>query len=327
MSARRRTRRPLQKAEVRTLFQRLRKTGDPAAREALILAHQSLAVYLARKFGDRGEPLEDIIQVAQIGLIKAVDRYDTTRGIEFTTYATPTIVGEIKRYFRDKLWSIRVPRRLRELNYALMRSVETLSQRLGRSPTIAELAEESGVPFDVVLEALEAGRAYSPASLDAENTEDSSERAAALLDTIGGEDTTIEHLENRVTLGWAMEQLSERHCRILQLRFYDRLSQAEIARRLGISQMYVPTSSARRWGDCAPLLTPCPHDAPPHGRHARLKAGSRGGAFGGQSANGAGNCGAPRGRRVRRLPGWRGCTRHAAGPYGCRLRYRYRRPT
>jgi RNA polymerase sigma-B factor len=258
MSARRRTRRPLQKAEVRTLFQQLRKTGDPAAREALILAHQSLAVYLARKFGDRGEPLEDIIQVAQIGLIKAVDRYDTTRGIEFTTYATPTIVGEIKRYFRDKLWSIRVPRRLRELNYALMRSVETLSQRLGHSPTIAELAEESGVPFDVVLEALEAGRAYSPASLDAENAEDGSDRTAALLDTIGGEDTTIEQLENRVTLGWAMEQLPERHCQILELRFYDRLSQAEIARRLGISQMHVSRLQREALERLRAIINPVP---------------------------------------------------------------------
>src|SRR5215469_15371162 len=210
MSARRRTRRPLQKAEVRTLFQRLRKTGDPAAREALILAHQSLAVYLARKFGDRGEPLEDIIQVAQIGLIKAVDRYDTTRGIEFTTYATPTIVGEIKRHFRDKLWSIRVPRRLRELNYALMRSVETLSQRLGHSPTIAELAEESGVPFDVVLEALEAGRAYSPASLDAERTEEEDGRTGALTEALGREDPDIERLEDRTTIEWALGRLSDR---------------------------------------------------------------------------------------------------------------------
>ena len=258
MSARRRTRHPLQKAEVRTLFQRLRQTGDPGAREALILAHQSLAVYLARKFGDRGEPLEDIIQVAQIGLIKAVDRYDTTRGIEFTTYATPTIVGEIKRYFRDKLWSIRVPRRLRELNYALMRSVETLSQRLGHSPTIAELAEESGVPFDVVLEALEAGRAYSPASLDAENAEDSSDRTAALLDTVGDEDATIEQLENRVTLGWAMKQLPERHCQILRLRFYDRLSQAEIARRLGISQMHVSRLQREALGRLRAIMNPVP---------------------------------------------------------------------
>jgi RNA polymerase sigma-B factor len=255
MSARRRTRRPLQKAEVRTLFARLQETGDPAAREALILAHESLAIYLARKFGDRGEPLEDIIQVAQIGLIKAIDRYDASRGIEFTTYATPTIVGEIKRYFRDKLWSIRVPRRLRELNYALMRSVEALSQRLGHSPTIAELAEDTGVPFDVVLEALEAGRAYSPASLDAEGAEDGSDRAAVLLDTIGGEDTTIEHLENRATLEWAMDQLPERHQQIVHLRFYDRLPQVEIARRLGISQMHVSRLQREALGRLRAVIT------------------------------------------------------------------------
>jgi RNA polymerase sigma-B factor len=223
---------------VRALFKRLHKTGDRSAREALIFSHENLAVFLARKFGDRGEPLEDIIQVAQIGLIKAIDRYDPGRGIEFTTYATPTVVGEIKRYFRDKMWSIRVPRRLRELNYALMRSIETLSQTLGRSPTIAELAEETGTPFDVVLEALEAGRAYTPASLDAE-PEEESERSVALVESIGAEDAALERLEDRASLEWALGRLSDRHKKIVQLRFYERLSQVEIARRLGISQMHV----------------------------------------------------------------------------------------
>ncbi len=130
-------RRLLPKTKRRELFQRLRERRDRSARETLILAHQRLAVYVAKKFADRGESLEDLIQVAQLGLIKAIDRYDPSRGIEFTTYATPTIIGEIKRHFRDKLWPVHVPRRLRELNYALMRSVEGLSQRLGRSPTIA----------------------------------------------------------------------------------------------------------------------------------------------------------------------------------------------
>jgi len=250
-----RRRRRLEKAEVRALFVRLRRTRDPAAREALILAHENLAIYLARKFADRGEPLDDIIQVAQMGLIKAIDRYDPGRGIEFTTYATPTIVGEIKRYFRDKLWSIRVPRRLRELNYALMRSVETLSQRLGHSPTIAELAEDTGVPFDVVLEALEAGRAYSPASLDAEAVEEGSDRAVSLLESIGGDDSTIERLEDHATLEWALGMLSDRHGEIVRLRFYEQCSQAEIARRLGISQMHVSRLQREALGRLRALIT------------------------------------------------------------------------
>jgi RNA polymerase sigma-B factor len=233
-------RRLLSKTETRELFHRLRQTQDGAAREALILAHQRLAIYLARKFADRGEPLDDIIQVARIGLIKAVDRYDPARGIEFTTYATPTILGEIKRYFRDKLWPLHVPRRLRELNFALMRSVENLSQRLGRSPTISELAEESGVPFDAVIEALEAGKAYSPISFEGEGTEETDqERATSLVELVGEEDATIERWEERDALEYALRRLPARLREIVELRFYEHLSQAEIGRRLGISQMHV----------------------------------------------------------------------------------------
>ncbi|HTD48532.1 MAG TPA: SigB/SigF/SigG family RNA polymerase sigma factor [bacterium] len=255
MKTRPRARRPLPRAEVRALFSHLRQTGDPVAREELILAHESLAIYLARKFADRGEPLEDLIQVAQVGLIKAIDRYDPARGIEFTTYVTPTIVGEIKRYFRDKLWSIRVPRRLREVNYTLMRCVDDLSQRLGRSPTLNELAEETGVPFEVAIEALEAGRAYTPASLDAETTEEGGgDRAVPLGEMIGDEDTTIERLEDRATLEWALENLPSRHKEIVRLRFFDRLSQAEIARRFGISQMHVSRLQREALGQLRGLI-------------------------------------------------------------------------
>jgi RNA polymerase sigma-B factor len=173
-------------------------------------------------------------------LIKAVDRYDPARGIEFTTYATPTILGEIKRYFRDKLWPLHVPRRLRELNYALMRSVEHLSQHLGRSPTITELAEETGVPFDAVIEALEAGKAYSPISFEGEGGEETDhERATSLVDLVGEEDATIERWEERDALEYALRRLPARSREIVELRFYEHLSQAEIGRRLGISQMHV----------------------------------------------------------------------------------------
>jgi RNA polymerase sigma-B factor len=239
MSSSRRGQRPLPRAEVRKLFERFRETGDPEARDALVLAHRNLAAHLAVKFAERGEPLEDLIQVAQIGLINAVDRYDPTRGIEFSTFATPTIVGEIRRHFRDKSWSIHVPRRLRELNRALMRSVEVLSQRLGRSPTITELAEESGAPFDVVLEALEAGRAYAPASLDAEAGDDDDGSSGRLLESIGQPDPNLERLEDRATLEWALERLPERERAVVSLRFSEQLSQSQIARRLGISQMHV----------------------------------------------------------------------------------------
>ncbi len=228
------------KQRVHELFQQLQRAGDPAAREALILAHERLAVYLAKKFADRGEALEDIIQVAQIGLIKAIDRYDPSRGIEFTTYATPTIVGEIKRHFRDKLWPLHVPRRLRELNYALMRSVEVLSQRRGRSPTIEELAEEAGAPFDVVLEALEAGRAYAPASLEAETADDgTNDRVTSLAELIGDRDPTLGQLEDHEALEWAMRKLPRPLQEIVRLRFFTHLSQTEIAEKLGISQMHV----------------------------------------------------------------------------------------
>lgn len=239
MVGRRRTRRLLDKAEVRALFQRYHEARDPALRDELVLAHESLAIYLARKFADRGEPLEDIVQVSQIGLLKAIDRYDATRGIEFTTYATPTIVGEIKRHFRDKLWAIRVPRRLRELNYTLMRAVETLSQQIGRSPTIPEIAEATGVPFDDVLEAMEVGRAYSLISLDAEAPEGDEDHAVSLVESVGGEDRALEHLEDRATLEWALGMIPDRAREIVRMRFFQDLSQAEIARRLGISQMHV----------------------------------------------------------------------------------------
>jgi RNA polymerase sigma-B factor len=239
MSTRRRGRRLLDKEQVRALFQKFQEERSPDVREELTLAHESLAIYLARKFADRGEPLEDIIQVAQIGLLKAIDRYDPTRGIEFTTYATPTIVGEIKRHFRDKLWAIRVPRRLRELNYTLMRGIEELSQRLGRSPTIPEIAQFSGVDFEDVISALEVGRAYSLVSLDAETSDGDEEHSVSLLESVGDEDVALERLEDRATLDWALARLPERAQQIIRMRFFDDLSQAEIARRLGISQMHV----------------------------------------------------------------------------------------
>jgi RNA polymerase sigma-B factor len=227
------------KAALRELFVKFAETHDPAIREELILSYSSLAAYLARKFANRGEPIEDLTQVAHIGLLKAVDRFDPTRGIEFTTYATVTIVGEVKRHFRDKFWTVRVPRRLRELNNSLMKSVESLSQRLGRSPTIPEIAEETGVPFEEVVEAFELGRAYNPASLDAELAEGDEDHGTSLMDYLGEEDQELIRLEDRHTLEDALRSLPERQHEILRLRYYEGMSQADIARKLGISQMHV----------------------------------------------------------------------------------------
>lgn len=227
------------KAALRELFLRFAESRDPAVREELILSYSSLAAYLARKFSNRGEPLEDLTQVAHIGLLKAVDRFDPTRGIEFTTYATVTIVGEVKRHFRDKFWTVRVPRRLRELNNALMKSVESLSQRLGRSPTIPEIADETGVPFEEVVEAFELGRAYNPASLDAELAEGDEDRGTSLIDYLGEDDPELMRLEDRRTLEDALRSLPERQHEIVRLRYYEGMSQADIARKLGISQMHV----------------------------------------------------------------------------------------
>src|SRR3990172_3586708 len=227
------------KAALRALFVKFAESRDPAIREELVLSHSSLAAYLARKFANRGEPLEDLTQVAHIGLLKAVDRFDPARGIEFSTYATVTIVGEVKRHFRDKVWAGRIPRRLRELNNSLMKSVELLSQRLGRSPTIPEIAEETGVPFEEVVEALELGRAYNPASLDAELAEGAEDHGTSLMDYLGGEDPELVRLEDRHTLEDALQNLPERQHEILRLRYYEAMSQADIARKLGISQMHV----------------------------------------------------------------------------------------
>lgn len=223
----------------RDLLQEYGRTRNPALRERLVVAHASLAAYLARKYAYRGEPIEDILQVAQVGLLGALDRFDPTRGVEFSTFATATIVGEIKRYFRDKSWSVHVPRRLRELNNQLMRTMETLSQELGRSPTIEEIAQASQVPFENVVEALEVGQAYNPVSLDTEVAETRGGQPSSLMDYLGSEDQEMRRAEERRSVAEAMAALPEQLRAIIRLRYFDDLPQADIARRLGISQMHV----------------------------------------------------------------------------------------
>lgn len=223
----------------RELLQTYARTRDRQVRERLALEYQDLARYLARKFAFRGEPLEDLVQVAHIGLLHAIDRYDPDRGVQFITYATTTIVGEIKRHFRDKSWSVHVPRRLRELNNVLMRTVEQLSAERGRSPTLQELADAVGVSFEDAVEALEVGRAYNPVSLDAEVGSADDEDAATLKDYLGGVDPNLGRMEDRHTVEAALARLPERDRTVLRMRYYEERSQADIARHLGISQMHV----------------------------------------------------------------------------------------
>jgi RNA polymerase sigma-B factor len=225
----------LPKPEVKRLFRELRETGDPGIRDTLIESHLGLVEYLARRFAGRGEPLDDLIQVATIGLVKAVDRFDPERGVEFSTYATPTIVGELKRHFRDKGWAVRVPRRLQELNLRLGGVINQLSQELRHSPTVAEIAKAAGATEDEVLEALDSAHAYSLISLDA----GSSEEGLSYHEQIGGEDEALEALEDRVSVAPLLRKLPPRERRMLHLRFFKGLTQSQIADELGISQMHV----------------------------------------------------------------------------------------
>ena len=224
-------------ANDRDLLRRYHEQGDKAAREKLIERYMSLVRSLARRYASRGEQLDDLVQIGAIGLIKAIDRFDIDRGVELTTYATPNIIGEIKRHFRDHGWAVRVPRGLQELSIQLMRVVEQLTGDLGRSPTIPELAEATGSSEEEVLEALETSRAYSPLSLSVTSSGDEDELDP--LESIGADDHEFEVSEDRAVLEPGMRALDERERLILQLRFYEGLTQSQIAQRIGISQMHV----------------------------------------------------------------------------------------
>ncbi|MFD5747190.1 SigB/SigF/SigG family RNA polymerase sigma factor [Streptomyces sp. NPDC127033] len=238
---------PHDRSGARAMFVELRKLPDgspekAALRNQLVRMHLPLVEHLARRFRNRGEPLDDLTQVATIGLIKSVDRFDPERGVEFSTYATPTVVGEIKRHFRDKGWAVRVPRRLQELRLALTTATAELSQQHGRSPTVHELAERLGISEEEVLEGLESANAYSTLSLDVPDTDDES---PAVADTLGAEDEALEGVEYRESLKPLLEDLPPREKRILLLRFFGNMTQSQIAQEVGISQMHVSRLLAR----------------------------------------------------------------------------------
>ncbi|MFE5797158.1 RNA polymerase sigma factor SigF [Streptomyces sp. NPDC056503] len=238
---------PQDRSGARALFVELRSLpeGSPEKaelRNRLVRMHLPLVEHLARRFRNRGEPLDDLTQVATIGLIKSVDRFDPERGVEFSTYATPTVVGEIKRHFRDKGWAVRVPRRLQELRLSLTTATAELSQQHGRSPTVHELAERLGISEEEVLEGLESANAYSTLSLDVPDTDDES---PAVADTLGAEDEALEGVEYRESLKPLLEDLPPREKRILLLRFFGNMTQSQIAQEVGISQMHVSRLLAR----------------------------------------------------------------------------------
>lgn len=212
-------------------------TERAVARDDLVHLHLSLVEHCARRFRNRGEPFEDLVQVGTIGLIKAVDRFETDRGVEFSTYATPTVIGEIKRHFRDKGWAIRVPRRLQELRMQIGSATGELTQRLGRSPTPRELAEVIGCTVEEIMEGIESSHAYATLSLDA--SDDSDDGPPAMLATLGIEDANIEHVEVRESIKPLLEGLGEREKRILLLRFFKNMTQSQIAEEIGVSQMHV----------------------------------------------------------------------------------------
>jgi RNA polymerase sigma-B factor len=236
------------RARTRELFGELSATAERDSRhrqirDQLVELHLPLVEYLARRFRNRGEPLDDLVQVATIGLIKSIDRFDLERGVEFSTYATPTIVGEIKRHFRDKGWAIRVPRRLQEMKLSLTKATAELSQRNGRAPTVAELAKHLELTEDDVLEGLESANAYSAISLDAPDISD--DDSTAVSDSLGTMDDALEGVVYRESLKPLLEKLPPREKNILMLRFFANMTQSQIAADLGISQMHVSRLLAR----------------------------------------------------------------------------------
>jgi RNA polymerase sigma-B factor len=214
-----------------------------ALREQAIEAWLPLAHHLANRYSGRGEPTDDLAQTAAVGLIKAVDKYDPTRGVDFAGYAIPTIIGELKRHFRDRTWDVRVPRRLQELRLSISEANSALLQTLGRSPTVADIAAHLHITEEEVLEGLEGARAYNAVSLSTPTGD--GERVTELGDMIGDVDGEFELAELRIALGPALSTLDQREQRILTLRFYGNLTQSQIAEQIGVSQMHVSRLLAR----------------------------------------------------------------------------------
>ena len=225
---------PTRRRSVDALLLAYHRDGDRGAREQVLVELMPLVRSLASRYAGRGEPLDDLVQVGAVGLIKAVDRFDVSRGVEFTSYGVPTIVGEIRRHFRDKAWAMHVPRRIKELSVRLSRVLDDLTTTLGRSPTIGELAEAAAVDEEDVIDALDAAHAYSTRSLDA--APGSGEQ---LAEHLAGPDPGYEGVDDRWLLSAGLDALDPRQRRIVELRFFEEMTQSQIAAEMGISQMHV----------------------------------------------------------------------------------------
>jgi RNA polymerase sigma-B factor len=219
---------------MRERFIEFAQSRDKGLRDELVETHLGLAYQLARRFSNRGESYDDLAQVASIALIKSVDRFDPERGVEFSTFATRTVIGELKRHFRDKGWAVRAPRRIQELYLELGHVIESLSHELGRPPTVAEMAAVTGSSEEAVLEALEAGQSYRTSSIDAPDRQD-----GTMAGRLGDVDVGFTGTEDRMVLAISLAELSDRERTILNLRFIEGLTQSQIAARIGVSQMHV----------------------------------------------------------------------------------------
>ena len=229
------------------------------ARDTLARLHQPLVGHLARRFSDRGEPQEDLMQVGMLGLVKAIDRFEPDRGLEFVTYAVPTVLGEIKRYFRDHAWAMRVPRRVQETRLSLSAAVEDLTQELERAPSIDEIAHRVGAGRDDILEAFEAANAYQTVPLDP--AADPEETMPSLVDQLGVDDPGMIGVERRAVLRPLLQRLPERERLILELRFIHQHTQSQIASELGISQMHVSRILTRTLAELRERIQEEPADA------------------------------------------------------------------
>ncbi|MHB9111395.1 MAG: SigB/SigF/SigG family RNA polymerase sigma factor [Thermoleophilia bacterium] len=246
----------LSRDEINSLFHTYKENKDPEIKNQLVGAYMDLVHSLARRFANRGEPLDDLVQVASIGLLKAIDRFDPERGVQFTTYAVPTIVGEVRRYFRDRASAIRLPRGLRERSFMLNTAIQKFSQDHGRTPNVREIAAAVGISEEEVIEGLESSEATTIASLDTTTDEGD----LSLLDIVGGEDQTLRLLDERLSLAGAMSTLDSREQNLLYLRFIEGLSQTEIADRLEISQMHVSRLLRRTLQSLRQNLTTSPRE-------------------------------------------------------------------
>lgn len=232
------------------LFAQWKATSDPQLRERLILSQRSMVIYLARRFMDRGELFEDVLQIGMVGLINALDGFDASRGIRFSTFAIPSISGEIRRYFRDKVWGMRVPRRMQELYVQIQNRIENLTQKLDRSPSYAEIALDLGVEVEEVVETMEMGSALDPQSLEDHLHED----GTSLAETVGGLDPDLEAFEEHASLQMALSRLTPKERRVLELSYFEGFSQTEIARKMGVSQMHISRLLRRALGELRHLL-------------------------------------------------------------------------